>query len=180
MKKIALIMLIAGVMSSAFIAGPAVSMAEVNINIGINAPLPRLVIPAPPAVILIPGTYAYFIPDIDEDIVFYQDYWYRPHRGHWYRASDYNGPWISINSVKVPGILLGLPPDFRYISPEYERIPYGHVKKNWKTWEHERHWDKHHDNHEHEHKFKEKEWHHKSEKWEHKDGGKKGKHKHDD
>jgi len=58
---------------------PAMSSAEVNINIDI--PLPGLVIPAPPALVVIPGTYVYYPPDVQTDIFFYHGYWYRPYRG---------------------------------------------------------------------------------------------------
>lgn len=55
-------------------------------------PLPPLVVPVPPPVFLIPGTYAYFAPDVDVDLIFFGGFWYRPYGGRWYRASYYNGP----------------------------------------------------------------------------------------
>lgn len=113
--------------------------AEVNIRL----PLPRLFLPAPPPLILIPGTYVYAVPDADADIVFYQGAWYRPHGGLWYIANGYNGPWRALGAERVPRVLIGLPPDFRRVHSSRERMPYGHVEKNWKTWEHERHWDDH-------------------------------------
>jgi len=104
----------------------------------LDIPLPPLILPAPPPVVVIPGTYVYVVPDIDDDLVFFHDFWYRPYKGKWYRATYYNGPWVIIHSV--PPAILGLPPGFRHVSPGHERIPYGHMKKNWRKWEEEKHW----------------------------------------
>ncbi len=143
MKKSRLVLLFLGVMFLISMGGyPAAGNAEVNINIGVNAPLPALVIPAPPAVVVIPGTYAYFAPDIDVDIFFFQGYWYRPYGGRWYRSSDYNGHWGHIPGDRVPPVLLNLPHDYRHMPSGHQRIPYGHLKNNWKTWERDRHWDR--------------------------------------
>jgi hypothetical protein len=119
---------------------PGTTYAEVHVNIDI--PLPGLVIPAPPALIVIPGTYVYYPPDVDVDIFFYHGYWYRPYQGGWFIADGYNGPWRSIGPRRVPGALISLPPTFRSIPPGHERMPHDMVQKNWRSWEKERHWDK--------------------------------------
>ncbi|MFZ2196971.1 MAG: hypothetical protein WAV13_04495 [Thermodesulfovibrionales bacterium] len=147
---------------------PQAGFAEVDVNIGINVSLPAFVFSAPPAVVFIPGTYVYAVPDVDIDIVFYHGYWYRPHMDYWYRSTSYNGPWKHIDKKVVPGVLFKLPPDYRKVPPGHQRIPYGQLKKNWKTWENEKHWDKH------EHKSEKKDD-HKEEKKKHSKGGK-GKH----
>jgi len=139
------------------------AIADVNVNVGINIP-PPLVISAPPPVVVIPRTYVYFPPEVEVDIFFYHDYWYRPHQARWYRSESYKGPWVHIVTEKVPPVLLRLPPDFRHVPPGHQPIPYGQVKKNWRTWEKERYWDKR----EHE------------EKGEHKQGRGRGKGKHGD
>jgi hypothetical protein len=105
-------------------------------------PLPPLLIPAPPPVVLIPGTYAYFAPDVDADLIFIGGFWYRPYEGGWYRSSYYSGPWRFISSRNVPRVLIDLRPGFRNVPPGHQRIPHGQLKKKWKTWERERHWDK--------------------------------------
>jgi hypothetical protein len=117
------------------------SEAGVNVNIGINIPAFRFA--APPPVVLLPGTYGYFVPDVDVDIFFYHDYWYRPYEGRWYRSRSYNGPWVFIKSHRVPKFFLDRPHDYRRMGPGYERIPYGQFKKNWKRWEREKYWDRH-------------------------------------
>lgn len=142
---------------------PSKASGEININIGINAPMPGVVISSPPALIVIPGTYIYFIPDLDDDIFFYHGYWYRPYKGRWHRAGDYSGPWVSISVSRVPGVLINIQPGFREAPHGHERIPWGQLKKSWKGWEEEKHWEK-----------ADKNW-HKEEKKEHKGKGK-GKH----
>jgi hypothetical protein len=119
---------------------PVISNAEVNVRVAI--PLPPLVIPAPPALVVIPGSYVYYPPDIGADIFFYQDYWYRPYQGRWFRAKDYNGPWRGIAIARMPRTVIGVPPGFRRGPIVYERVPYGDVKRNWRVWESERHWDR--------------------------------------
>lgn len=140
MKKIALISFI--MVGSLLVAGlfrvPS-SYAGVSIGIGINLPVYRFA--APPDMVLIPGTYAYTAPDAGVDIIFYQGYWYRPFEGRWYRARAYNGPWGYIQRHRVPGFFFGLPADYRYNRAGYERIPYGHLRKNWRAWERDRYWD---------------------------------------
>lgn len=116
------------------------SRAEVNLNIGINAGPPAYVIPAPPPVVVIPGTYVYYAPGLKVDILFYHGYWYRPHGSHWYRARSHNGPWSFVSPGRVPRPLVALPHDYRHVQGR-EHIPYGQLKKNWKRWEQERHWD---------------------------------------
>ena len=131
---------------------PTGSFSEVSVNIGINVPLPQVVMPGPPpavvihrppSVVVIPGTYVYYASDVNVDIFFYQGYWYRPHQGHWYRATGYNGPWTYTSPRKVPGVLFGLPEDFRHSPSRHQYISHEQLNKNWRTWEREKHWDKH-------------------------------------
>jgi hypothetical protein len=112
-----------------------------NVSIGVNLPAHRFA--APPEVVVIPGTYVYMVPDIDVDVLFYQDYWWRPHNGRWYRSQNYNGQWSYIEPRSIPRGLRALPQDYRHrLSPGYERIPHGDVQRNWKKWEEEKYWDR--------------------------------------
>ncbi len=124
------------------IVGPVAGLAGVNVNVNINAPLAPLALAAPPPVAPIPGIYAYFAPDVEVDIIFYEGSWYRPHEGRWYQADEYNGSWRPVPHDRVPSVLHHLPPNYRHTQPGQERISYSQVKKNWKTWEKEKHWDK--------------------------------------
>lgn len=135
--------------------------AEVNVNIGIGIPLPRIVIEEPPDVVVIPGTYVYFAPDVEIDILFYRGWWYRPHRSKWYRCRDYNGPWVLIPVDRIPRAVLHLPPDWRHKPHRHGHIPYGQLKKHWKDWEDEGKWDgddKESKHHGHKHKHKKDKW----------------------
>ncbi len=119
---------------------PTTSSAGVSVNIDI--PLPGVVISAPPAMVVIPGTYVYYPPDVQMDIFFYHGYWYRPYQGGWYISTGYNGPWRGVGPDRVPHALISLPPAYRRIPPEHERMPHEMVQRNWRTWEKERHWDR--------------------------------------
>jgi len=124
------------------LCGSTPGHADVNVSVSIGAP-PPYAFPREPQVIAIPGTYVYLVPGIAVDILFYQGYWYRPHEGHWFRSRSYNGPWSY--RKQVPGALIQLPPNYRVYReppPEYRRVPYGQVKKNWQTWERSRYWEK--------------------------------------
>ena len=142
MKKARSVLIFLGVALLIFFMHPGNALPDVDVQIGINVPLPPLILPAPPVVVLIPGTYAYVAPDVDVDLVFFHGYWYRPYGRAWYRAGDFNGPWVNIEIDMVPGVLLKLPSDFKRVPPGHQRIPYGQLKNNWKTWESEKHWDK--------------------------------------
>ncbi len=127
---------------AAILLSPPKGTAGVNVNVGISIPLPVVEIDAPPSVVVIPGTYAYYVPDVDADIIFYHNYWYRPYGGRWYRSTGYNGPWAFVSVNTVPAPLLHLPPGYRHMPPGHERIPYGQLKKNWRGWERNHYWDK--------------------------------------
>jgi hypothetical protein len=120
---------------------PLKSGAEVNVSI--TVPLPGLVIPAPPALVVIPGTYAYYPPGVSVDIFFYHGSWYRPYGGHWFISAGYNGPWRSVAFERVPYVLRRMPPSYRHVPPGYRPMPYREVRSNWRTWERDRYWDRH-------------------------------------
>ncbi len=169
MKKETVVTILAVIVLIIGMGYPSGVTAEVNINVGIGVPPPPpLVIPAPPPMFVIPRTYVYFAPEVDTDIFFYRGYWYRPYQGHWYRSGSYNGRWVYIAPRRVPSVLLSLPPDFRRVPPGHRHIPYGEVRKNSKTWERDKYWDKHGG----------REWH--GEKWEHDEDRDRGRGRHGD
>ncbi|HTF99544.1 MAG TPA: hypothetical protein VK654_03025 [Nitrospirota bacterium] len=137
MKKRLILVLGISLLTAAFV--PAYARAEVNVSV--TVPLPGLVIPAPPPMLVIPGTYVYYPPDVGVEIFFYRGYWYRPHGGGWYIASGYNGPWRTIGMGRVPRPLLHLPAHYRSLPPRHDRIPHADMRRNWRSWEHDRRWD---------------------------------------
>jgi hypothetical protein len=136
-KKSLLVMMAYGLLLSIVLLFPLNGCAFFG-----GPPLPPLVIPVPPPVLLIPGTYAYFAPDVSDDLIFFAGFWYRPFREGWYRASYYNGPWTFVPRDSVPGVLVNLQPGFRNVPSESPRIPYDELQMNWRNWEREKHWDK--------------------------------------
>ena len=112
-----------------------------GINVDINIPLPGLVIAGPPAMMVVPGSYVYFAPDVETGLFFYRGYWYHPSRKGWYVSLEYNGPWGSVAVDSVPRALINLPRDYRRVPQGYERMPYAMVRRNWRNWEEERYWD---------------------------------------
>jgi hypothetical protein len=111
-----------------------------EVQVDVNAPPPEYAFPNPPEVAVIPGTYVYVVPGINVDILFYHGYWYRPYAGRWYFGLSYNGPWVYLDPVRIPRVLLELPPNYRSVPPRYPRIPYGYLRRNWERWERERYW----------------------------------------
>jgi len=111
-----------------------------EVQFDVNAPPPEYAFPNPPEVAVIPGTYVYMVPDINVDILFYHGYWYRPYAGRWYFGLSYNGPWVYLDPVRIPRVLLELPSNYRSVLPRYPRIPYGYLRRNWERWERERYW----------------------------------------
>jgi hypothetical protein len=119
---------------------PSQSPGQVGVNVGVA--LPPLGVPAPPAVVVIPGTYVYLAPGIGVDVFFYHGYWYRPYGGGWFRARGWNGPWGSLRAGVVPRPLLSLPPDYRMVPPGARRIPRADLMRNWAGWERNHYWEK--------------------------------------
>ncbi len=136
MNKFAII----AIASLLFLGFSGQSMARVDIHVNVPPP-PVFTFSGPPELVLIPGTYAYYDPDVDFNLFFYGGYWYRPYRGYWYRSVSYEGPWVYIGSP--PPVLVNLPPDYRIVTRGYRHIPYWELRRNWRTWQANRYWDRH-------------------------------------
>ncbi len=125
------------------VIGSPISAGAINVNIGINiaAPAP-LVFEEPPDVVVVPSgeTYVYMVPNMT-GVYFYDGYWYRFHRGHWFRSAVYNGSWGFIETSVVPAVVVDVPPEYpRYLPHDYHRIHYADFDRHWRGWERERHW----------------------------------------
>lgn len=128
---------------------PLRSEAQVDVRIGIQLP-PPLVFSAPPQVVVLPGTYVYVVPDIEEDVFFFDGWWWRPWQGHWYRSRSYERGWSHYEHA--PSFYREVPQDWRHAYRErqwggrgwnYEPVPHDRVEKNWNAWKRERYWEKH-------------------------------------
>lgn len=127
---------------------PVPTRAEVSI--GINIPLPPLVVFAsPPEVVVIPETYVYVVPDVDVDIFFYDGWWWRPWEGRWYRSRHYGSGWVYYQ--RVPSFYTRVPSSWRSDYRDHrwgghqwnhQRIPHQQLQRNWSTWKKSNHWEK--------------------------------------
>jgi hypothetical protein len=125
-------------------------MAEVDVKVRINIPLPPLIVfPAPPELVVIPETYVYAVPDVDAEIFFYSGWWWRLWEGRWYRSHYYDRGWAHYQSA--PAFYRHVPPGWRndYRAHRWQgtpwdhrRIPYQEMQKNWRGWERNKHWEK--------------------------------------
>jgi hypothetical protein len=122
--------------------------AKAGVEVNISLPMP-IVFAAPPVVVVIPGTYVYAVPDIDEDIFFYNGWWWRPWEGRWYRSRHYDSGWAWYRSV--PSFHSRIPPRWRNDYREhrwggrewnYRPIPHQDLQRNWRSWEKSRHWER--------------------------------------
>ncbi len=139
MKKSNLFLLAAAIVTMTVMITPTASTAEVNVSLSI--PLPGLVISSPPDMAVVPGTYVYYPPEVSADIFFYEGHWYRSHHNGWYIANGYNGPWRTVGVGHVPRAVMNVPHGYRGMRPQYDRIAHDDMRKNWRGWERERHWD---------------------------------------
>jgi len=139
-------LLIGAMLLGLVIAVPIPTSAQVGISISLPPPI---VFAAPPEVIVIPETYIYVVPEIEEDIFFYSGWWWRPWQGRWYRSRHYDSGWVYYRSV--PSFHRRIPSGWRNDYRErrwrgnqwnHERIPYQQLQQNWKGWEKRRYWEK--------------------------------------
>jgi hypothetical protein len=127
---------------------PIPTMAGVDIHVSIPLP-PPIVFAAPPEVIVIPETYVYVVPEVQEEIFFYNGWWWRPWGGRWYRSRHYSSGWVYYQSV--PSFYARIPSGWRNDYRDhrwgghqwnYQRIPHQQLQQNWSSWEKSRHWEK--------------------------------------
>ncbi len=133
----------AALISMAGSANQLLAQPRVSIGVNVQIPLlPQIVLPAPPSLVVVPGTNVYVAPDVQGDFVFYQGLWWRPYEGYWYSAPSYRGPWEYVDPEEVPRSVYDLPPNFRSTYRQYHRLNHQEVERNWRRWEREHHWDR--------------------------------------
>ncbi|MBF0230953.1 MAG: hypothetical protein HQK63_15400 [Desulfamplus sp.] len=129
---------------------PFSTTAEIR-RLGISIFMPPLIVlEQPPDLIVLPETYVYVIPDIDQKIFFYGGWWWRQWEGSWYRSREYNSVWDIY--ADVPSFYSDVPLNWKYDYEEsnwrglrwnHELICYEDVQQNWSVWEEKRYWEKH-------------------------------------
>lgn len=128
---------------------PSPAMAAVDISVNIGLP-PAIVFSGPPDVIVMPDTTdVYIVPDIDEDLFFWNGWWWRFWEGRWYRSHYYDRNWRYYSNV--PSFYYDVDPGWRGYyrdrnwyghSWNYERIPHRRLQQNWKSWRSNRYWER--------------------------------------
>ncbi|AGF77567.1 hypothetical protein UWK_00993 [Desulfocapsa sulfexigens DSM 10523] len=131
MKKTIWRVLEVGVLLLALFVPGGMNNASAEIHVSINIGPPPIMVAEPPAVVMIPNSTIYFVPQAETDMFFYDNYWWRPRGSQWYRSNAYNGSWESIGKHHVPAPLYQLPKDYRHRYEKEHHIPYGQWKKQW-------------------------------------------------
>lgn len=127
---------------------PMSAMARVDVHVSIPLP-PSVVFSAPPAAVVIPETYVYAFPDVQEEIFFCDGWWWRHWDGRWYRSLHHNSGWA--HYPHVPSFYSRVPAGWRNDYREHrwkghpwnhQRVSHDQLQNNWKRWESDRHWER--------------------------------------
>lgn len=135
---------------------PVSTPAEIDINISIplphahrDIPMPPLIhFAEPPRLVVVPETYVYVVPDVEEEIFYSDGWWWRPWEGRWYRSRQHNSGWQQYQST--PTFYRHIPNDWRanYRDRRWrgrlwnaDPMPHEQVQKNWQNWKTNRHWE---------------------------------------
>ena len=127
---------------------PASAMAGISVHLNLPLP-PPIIFPAPPQLVVIPGTNVYAAPDVQDEIFFSAGWWWRSWQGHWYRSHYYDRGWAPYGGV--PSFQKSIPPGWRdnYRAHQWEgqpwhqeRIPHNDLQRNWRGWERDKHWER--------------------------------------
>ena len=127
-----------------FVVSMPLLSAAGDVSISIGVALPPLEFAAPPDVVVVPSgtSYVYMVPDTP-GIYFYGGYWYRTYGDRWYRSNIYSGPWAYIRTSRIPRFIIDVPPDYyRRLPRGYQRIHYGDLHRDWRTWDRSRYWNR--------------------------------------
>ena len=104
MKKTVLVLVIAVITSASS------AQAEVRVIVNVGVPAPRVVVPAPPAVLfdvaphfIAPPCLGFYVGvDTPYDIIFSSDYYYLYYGNSWHRSRHHNGPWVEVPYRQLP------------------------------------------------------------------------------
>lgn len=118
-----------GVLMSVCLVLGLAGMVQAEVYVNIDLGPPPIVVSAPPAVVMIPQTGIYYVPDVGFDVFFYNGYWWSMRGDRWYRASQYKGPWGVVQRAYVPGPLFKVPKNYRVVYQKERHINYGQWKK---------------------------------------------------
>jgi len=131
MKRVYLVAGPALLLAALLAAAPLLdAAAEVRVNVNLGPP--PIVVAQPPAMVMVPGSEVYFVPDVDYDVFFYDGFWWSPRGERWYRARAYNGPWRVVSRRVIPPPLFRVPRDYRRVYLRERHVPYGQWRREWR------------------------------------------------
>ena len=87
----------------------------------------------PQEVVVMPDSGVTFVPGAQNDVFFYNNYWWSQRGNQWQRSSNYNGPWESTDQRYVPAPVSRVPKYYRSVYEKQQHIPYGQWKKQGKN-----------------------------------------------
>lgn len=89
------------VLATTLLPASALLADEIKIRIPVP-PAPRIVLPAPPPMIWLPGLQVYVAHDTPHNIFFHEGRYYLFHQNVWYFGPGYAGPWTAATIKQVP------------------------------------------------------------------------------
>lgn len=86
---------------------PAVSFAQVNIDVAVQ--LPHIHFDVAPALVVVePGVQV--VPNYGEDLYVVDGFYWVRRDDRWYRAKDWHGGWVPVEEPLVPAKITSIPP----------------------------------------------------------------------
>ena len=138
MKKTVISLLFLLLTFGVFFFGGALALAASSPCVNTDIGPPPIVAAAPTAMVVVPHSSVYFVPEPGIDIFFYSGYWWSPRGDRWYRSLNYNYGWAAVNPAVIPQAVIYVPRDYRVRYANERHIPYGHWRGNHAQWERER------------------------------------------
>jgi hypothetical protein len=75
---------------------------EVNVDVNIRIPGPRIVLSGPPDFIMPPSLGFYVAVGVPHDLYRVNNIYFLYHDNRWYRGTYYNGPWRAVKHNQLP------------------------------------------------------------------------------
>ena len=74
---------------------------------------PAITFSTQPTIETVPGSEVSYIKDTDYDMYRVGSDWYMNYNGNWYRASNYTGPYVVVETTTVPTAVISVPVNYR-------------------------------------------------------------------
>ena len=104
---------------AAGLGSSSVATAQVRVNVNVAPPV---VLASPPRLVIVPSSPVKYAPEVNANLFFHEGRYYSLHESRWLVASSHSGPWVVIETAKVPPPVIAVP-------VKYYKVPPGHAKK---------------------------------------------------